>query len=295
MASRNVESAMTNYKTQSATTNPPSQGASAPQIASGSRQLLAYRLNKHAPAPVPAEGTRTWMDATPARAAYRCLPLTMANQAGWHCLNTHAVEVVWNGSDGASGLTIRFLDETPETPYVLSSFGSGVVTWHIPFLFVTPSGFNLLARGPANMPKDGVQALEGLVETDWSPASFTMNWKLTRPNHPVRFERDEPICLIVPQPRNALEGFEPFVLPLSENPDLESRHSEWAKRRVKFFAEVQARFAEDPAGTAANPPWQKEYMRGTIPNDAPRFAHHQTSLKLGKFRDVTTIPEPHAQ
>jgi len=44
----------------------------------------------------------------------------------------------------------------------------------------TPAGVNLWVKGPANMVKNGVQALEGMVETDWTAASLTMNWKLTR-------------------------------------------------------------------------------------------------------------------
>ncbi len=34
-----------------------------------------------------------------------------------------------------------------------------------------------------------------MVETDWTAASFTMNWKLTRVGQIVRFERGEPICI----------------------------------------------------------------------------------------------------
>jgi len=34
--------------------------------------------------------------------------------------------------------------------------------------------------GPPNWPKDGVYPLSGLVETDWLPFPFTMNWQMTR-------------------------------------------------------------------------------------------------------------------
>jgi Family of unknown function (DUF6065) len=43
-------------------------------------------------------------------------------------------------------------------------------------VFRTPPGCNLYVRGPANSPKDGIAALEGIIETDWSEATFTMNW-----------------------------------------------------------------------------------------------------------------------
>ena len=51
-----------------------------------------------------------------------------------------------------------------------------------------------------------------MIETDWSVATFTMNWKLTRPHWPVTFEIGEPICMVVPQRRGELESFHPQSL-----------------------------------------------------------------------------------
>ena len=45
------------------------------------------------------------------------------------------------------------------------------------------------------------------METDWLDATFTMNWKLTRPHHPVVFEADEPIAMNSPVRRGQLEEF----------------------------------------------------------------------------------------
>ena len=68
------------------------------------------------------------------------------------------------------------------------NFGHGVLTWHLNYLFRTSPGYNLYARGPANWPKDGIVPLEGIIETDWSVATFTMNWKVTVKNQPIDFE-----------------------------------------------------------------------------------------------------------
>ena len=139
---------------------------------------------------------RAWMESSRYRFANRCLPLLIANQAGWSLVNDARFSVLWKGGDSHEDTVIRFEGEPSEPPS--SHFGLGVITWNIPYLFRTPPGWNLLARGPANAPKDGIAPLEGLVETDWSAMPFTMNWKLTRPNHPVRFDEGEPICFIFP-------------------------------------------------------------------------------------------------
>jgi hypothetical protein len=91
---------------------------------------------------------------------------------------------------------------------------------HLPMLFRTPAGYNLLVRGPAKYPKDAVRPLEGIVETDWASASFSMSWKFTRKLMPVRFELDEPICMIVPQRRAELEEFAPELRRIENDEDL---------------------------------------------------------------------------
>ena len=52
----------------------------------------------------------------------------------------------------------------------------------------------MLVSGPANTPKANIYALEGLVETDWAPMSFTMNWKFTVPDLAVLFKAGEAIA-----------------------------------------------------------------------------------------------------
>ena len=103
---------------------------------------------------------------------------------------------------------------------MVSHFGSGVITFTVPFLFRTPPGINLWVKGPANWIKDGVQALEGVVETDWLASTFTMNWKMTRVCEWVRFEKGEPFCMLVPVPRGLIETLVPRAEPIVANPEL---------------------------------------------------------------------------
>ena len=59
------------------------------------------------------------------------------------------------------------------------------------------------------MIKDGIQALEGVIETDWATSTFTMNWKLTRQCEWVSFKKGEPFCMLVPVPRGLSEQLAP--------------------------------------------------------------------------------------
>jgi len=45
----------------------------------------------------PRTAKRQWMDETPDRYAYRCIPMTMANTMGWELLSQVNCEITWNG------------------------------------------------------------------------------------------------------------------------------------------------------------------------------------------------------
>ena len=51
---------------------------------------------------------RDWMDASPNRFAYRCLPLAIANQAGWfiHCPANFSA--VWDGGPYRQNVRLSF-------------------------------------------------------------------------------------------------------------------------------------------------------------------------------------------
>jgi hypothetical protein len=223
-----------------------------------------------------ASSARGWMNATHQRFAYRCLPMLLANQAGWFIINSHDFRARWDGTEGLSGVTILYLDGKPPFP-ATSMFGCGIVTFTIPYLFRTPPGYNLLARGPANWPKDGAYALEGLVETDWAVATFTMNWKITRPDHVITFEAGEPICMIVPQLRRELETFNPRIQDISCNPLLASAHRLWSKGRFYFNSSLRT-----VRNNVTGETWQKHYFNGTSPS-GDAASDHQTKLLLREF------------
>jgi hypothetical protein len=171
---------------------------------------------------------------------------------------------------------IEYSGATP-TYRAISHFGAGIVTWNLPLLFRTPPGFDLLARGPANWVKDGVTPLEGIIETDWTAATFTMNWKLTRRGSWVSFDRDEPLCMLVPQRRGDLERFEPEIRSITEDPDLQQVHAHWASSRAGFLRELN-----EPGSAAQRSGWQKDYRLGRT-DIGGRSDARRTRIRLRPF------------
>lgn len=222
----------------------------------------------------PASPKRDWMDQSVQKFAYRCLPLVMANQAGWVVRCPIGIKASWNGGMDLDTLKLEF-GEGPASAreQVASNFGMGIVTFRIPWVFRTDRGYGLLVRGPANYWIDNAHPLEGLVETDWSPSSFTMNWKILRRNSPVWFKKGDPICTLTPYPLDLLETVEPAMKNIDDNPQLKADFEAFAAAR---WSQIKTN-AETGGGM-----WMKDYMKGHMP-DGTAVNEHRTNLKLKPF------------
>ena len=92
-----------------------------------------------------------------------------------------------------------------------------------------------MVRGPTNTPKDGIVALDGVIETDWAHSTFTMNWRFTRACA-VEFELGEAICLFFPIRRGVLEMFRGEFRMLKADQESENKFREWSESRNRFLA-----------------------------------------------------------
>jgi hypothetical protein len=264
-----------------AETPPPIQEAR-PTI-QGPAKLYCYAINEHPPKLVPAAAHRDWMDAYHDRHAYRCLPLNIANAHGWFVLSPSAFEVEWNGGARVEDLVVRPLEEFPDKRpfehFARTNFGHGIVTLHTDYIFRTEPGWDLLASGPYNMPKENCYALTGIIEADWLPYPFTMNWKLVKPGT-VRFEAGEPFCFVYPIPKQALLETQPEIHRLADEPELLRQHEAFRVARDEFMKRVRA---GEPA--AIKQAWQRYYFTGRHP-DGAKVDGHVNRMRLREAVDV---------
>jgi hypothetical protein len=244
--------------------------------------LTAYTIDLTPEAPQfeirPASAERSWIDQTTSRFAARCLPLLIANAHGWEILFKDRCEIIWNGGNGQDD--IKVVTETKSDRYVSSHFGEGILTFRIHALFRTDPGINLWVGGPINQFKDGIQALTGIVETDWSPFTFTMNWRITRPDHPIVFERDEPICHVFPLQRGTIDEVVPLSLSIDSDPELKRDYEDAKNARDAFIKGLKE---NDPEYVKQG--WQRNYFRGAFPSGRSAFAGHKTKVNPKPFQE----------
>lgn len=243
--------------------------------------LECYPTNQRPPDIVPGRPQRAWMDAFAERHPYRCLPLSMANSSGWEILCPVGFTVEWNGEAHQSGIVFK-----PDLGYPLfedlakSHFSRGIVTFHPGYLFRTPPGWSMWAGGPPNHVKDGIQPLVGLVETDWLPFPFTMNWIFTRPGK-VRFEKGEPFCFITLVQDKLLAQVQPVTRSMASNDDLRLQYDAWYRQREEFNKRLVRQEPE-----AVRDAWQRYYFKGELPDDtgpAPQGHVNKRRLKAPKL------------
>jgi Family of unknown function (DUF6065) len=249
--------------------------------------LTCYLIDDH-PADVrPARSRRKWMNQTPNSYAYRCLPLSIANAHGWEVRCPLTFEAEWNGGSKTDDVQITFEEGgnsflgTKKTALVESHFGSGILTFTLGVIIRTCPGYDLWVTGPVNEFKDGIQALSAIMETYWMPFMFTMNWKFTRPNLKVKFEKDEPFCFFFPIEHGLLERFNPTFKQISEDPDLE-RQYKFARGERGFLPVLDDKELKVEEKDRKRLLFQGWYMRGEMP-DGTEIVDHQKRVQPKPF------------
>jgi Family of unknown function (DUF6065) len=248
--------------------------------------LTCYLIDDH-PADIrPARSRRKWMNQTPSSYAYRCLPLSIANAHGWEVRCPVTFEADWNGGSEPADVQVTF--EDGGNSFVESRFGSGVLTFILGAIIRTYPGYDLWVTGPVNEFKDGIQALSAVIETHWMPFVFTMNWKFTRPNWKVRFEKGEPFCFFFPIEHGLLERFNPTFKQIGEDPELERQYKfALGERRflpvLRVLKDKQLKKLEEKDLDRLR--FQGWYMRGEMP-DGTEIAGHKKRVQPKPFKMV---------
>jgi hypothetical protein len=224
-------------------------------------KIIAYPTQNNPPKLIVAPSRREWMDKSPNKFAYRCLPLSMANSFGWQVLSNSSFIAEWNGGKAPSDVKITKLDGTD---YPSAHFGEGTITWHLGYLFKTEHPYGMYMTGAPNNPKPNIIPMSGLVETHWLPYTATMNWQFTQPGT-FRMEIGEPFCQLFPVDMSIFDNIEAEIKTMhaEDSKEFHELYWEWNLSRSDFIRGQQV-------GVHGHTVWQKNYFQGTHPPDGVR-------------------------
>jgi hypothetical protein len=234
--------------------------------------LEAYALTDDPQPLVPAPPRRDWMDAIAGGHAYRCLPLAVANTYGWQLLLPVDVTAEWNGGPRIEDITVA----CSRAHQAVSNFAHGILTFDVGYIFRTAMDFHLLVTGPSNACRDGVAPMTAVVETDWLPYSFTVNYRFTRPGL-VEWKAGEAYAQIFVVRAGVQERIRPIVRQLADNPQLAADHAAWRERRTDLRRRIEA---GEPA--ALRKAWDKDYYLGRYADGRATTAAHASKVRLAE-------------
>jgi hypothetical protein len=210
----------------------------------------------------PANVKRGWMSESNNH-AYSCIPLTVANQYGWIC---HAVETFTATWDGGYGVDSVKIESSENLMSVSSHFGNGILTLLVDFIIETPPNTSIYVRGITNSNKTNIYPLDGIVETDWLPFTFTMNYKFHTPGS-VTFEKGEPIFMFFPIEISYIESFKITESSISKDSEFMEKYKKYQTSRKDFMQQKKK-------GK------QGFYVSGKIVDEKQEIPNHKVKLNL---------------
>ena len=214
------------------------------------------------------------MGQTKDKFAYKCLPLTIANQYGFAVLSPADFTVEWWGGQDPGNVSFNVNSKDSEMKnYFHTYFGGGTLTIHLDFIIKTPEGFSTYIRGVPNETKKGIRHLDAIVETDWLTYTFTCNFLFTEPGIHT-FKKGEPLFTFFPIERNTVENFEIREISIESNPEF-AKDLEVYDQAVSGFFESKTE----------KPKSQNFYRDGVkASGEKVNIKNHITNLIFGKKR-----------
>jgi hypothetical protein len=215
---------------------------------------------------------RTWMDETENN-AYRCTPLNVANTYGWYVLCPMDFTAEWNGGPLESDMTVTVInppegiDDFRSYDFIATNFGHGILSFAPDFIIKTSKGVSTYVRGVPNLVANGIQPLDGVVETDWLAFTFTYNFKFIKPGK-IKFEKGQPLFSFFPVERGYVDQFDTLVSCVDDYPEFKKEYERYSNHRT-----MQQLGATEIDG---------HYKRGESPVKKYDIDNH---LKTGKIKE----------
>ena len=140
----------------------------------------------------PAPAKRPWLPPQ----AYRCPPITFANQLGYLLSLEGPLDLAWDGRPTPDGIQIDLHGQPLEAR---TDFGPGIASLFPGIVVKTPPGIGLLVKAVPNQPLGRLMLMEGFVETDWLEFTFNLSFKFLFPGR-VQVPPRTPLCALLPYP-----------------------------------------------------------------------------------------------
>ena len=167
--------------------------------------IKVYPESRNAASIVQLPVKRQWMDETPNKHAYQCMPLSLANSLGWGISFPEDISFIW---DGICDTTADHVKIISGNKYCFTSRGNATISFNTYLTVVTEENVTTLVMPVPNEFNENAQCFTNLISTSFFKSSIPIAWRITKPNVEIIIPAGTPVATIVPISLGALQEFE---------------------------------------------------------------------------------------
>lgn len=158
---------------------------------------------------------RDWMDNTFEKHAYRCLPVSSANNIGLGISFPEDISFVWDGITDTSPNHIKILKGEK---YCSLGRANATLSFNTELYIRTENNISMLHMPVPNLFVDGIEAYTTIISTSFFNSPFPSAIRITSPNKIITIKANQPIACIMPISLSNLNNFDININSLNKFP-----------------------------------------------------------------------------
>jgi len=143
----------------------------------------------------PLSAKREWATDLPYPHAYKCFPITLANQFGWGISFPDDIMFRWNGNYNPFDNNIEVFSGHK---WLSFNRGWGIVSFNTGLVFKTDENLTMLGYPVPNQFIDGFQVFTSLISTSFFQKPYQLAGQITRAKEMITIKAGTPVGAIMP-------------------------------------------------------------------------------------------------
>jgi hypothetical protein len=170
------------------------------------------------------------MDDTYDKHAYRCFPVSLANQAGWFFSFSEDIEFIWDGITDTNSNHITILKGEK---FLSTNRANATLSFDTGLTIETKKNLSLLIMPVPNQFIDGISCYTTIISTSVLKAPLPAAWRITKSNEVIKIPSGTPIAAILPISIKDIETHQVNLLNYF-NPELDAFLSEYGSASAEI-------------------------------------------------------------
>lgn len=176
---------------------------------------------------------RQWMEDTPGKHAYQCMPVSLANTIGWQISFPEDIIFRWDGISDSSDSHVKIIKGHR---YCSTARGNATISFNTYLNIKTDEDVTTLIIPVPNNFNSDAQCFTALISTSFYKPMLPIAWKIITPNKDVVIPAGEPVATIIPISLGSLQDFEVKIKNKEKSNDENieiNKNLEYTRKKIK--------------------------------------------------------------